>query len=243
MLQLYGLIGFPLTHSFSAGYFTEKFAREGIDAAYRNFPLENIERYSDLLIGHPDLRGLNVTIPYKEKIIPLLNALSPEAATIGAVNCISVKNGITTGYNTDIIGFTQSLEPLLRPHHRQALILGTGGASKAVARALENMGLHFRFVSRQAGTGAVTYQELETYIPDYTVIINTTPAGTFPDVTAHPPIPYFLLTPQHLLYDLVYNPDPTTFLTLGAQQGAATKNGLEMLHLQAEAAWKIWQEQ
>lgn len=231
-----------MSHSFSAGYFSEKFAAEKIDAVYHNFPMEDISIFPSLLTM-PGLKGLNITIPYKQKVIPFLNAISDEASAIGAVNCIHIAEGKTTGYNTDVIGFTDSLTPLLAPHHNRALILGTGGASLAVAYALTQLNIPFLKVSRVPSAGnTVSYEAItDELIATHTLIINTTPLGTFPDVDTFPPIPYHLLTGKHLLYDLVYNPAATRFLTFGKQYGASVKNGLEMLHLQAEAAWHIWQ--
>lgn len=243
MTDVYGLIGYPLTHSFSAGYFSKKFSAESIHAVYQNFPLENIARFPDLLAQQPDLKGLNVTIPHKQAVIPYLDALSDEAGAIGAVNCIAFSEGKLTGYNTDVVGFRESLHPLLQAHHQKALILGTGGASKAVAFTLDQLGIPFLKVSRQASSSAISYGNISPQIvSEHTIIVNTTPLGTYPSVDSFPDFPYHLLGPQHLLYDLVYNPAETAFLTFGKQQGASIKNGLEMLHLQAESAWQIWQQ-
>lgn len=241
MPAAYGLIGFPLTHSFSPGYFKNKFAAEDTDAIYTAYPLSSAALFLPWLKEHPQLLGLNVTIPYKEAIIPFLDEMDMAANTIGAVNCITIRNGKTKGYNTDIIGFEQSLTPLLHPHHNKALILGTGGASKAVAYVLEKLGITYMKVSRTEKQGTLPYDALagET-IEQYKLIINTTPAGMYPDIDACPAIPYEGLTRQHLLYDLIYNPAETKFLFLGKGKGASIKNGLEMLQLQADASWKIW---
>lgn len=237
---LYGLIGFPLEHSFSPGYFNTKFEREKIDAAYRAFPLENISELGTLL-HTPYLKGLNVTIPYKEQVIPLLDELHPDAADVRAVNCIHIKDGRTTGYNTDVIGFEKSLTPLLRAGMIAALVLGTGGAAKAVGFVLDKLGIEYQMVSRSKDDGAISYSEVtEAIIRHHQLIINTTPLGMHPGVEQYPSIPYDAVTPEHLLYDLVYNPPLTKFLELGRQKGAAIKNGHEMLVLQAEASWHIW---
>lgn len=248
-MDTYGLIGFPLKHSFSARFFTEKFEREQIDAEYLNFEIEDIHEIHNLILHHPQLKGLNVTIPYKEKVIPFLHDLSPEAEKIGAVNVIRVdrepddgSDYRLTGYNTDYIGFRDSLTPLLNPAvHRKALVLGTGGASKAVVQVLNDLGIEWRYVSRSPGENKFTYDALSPeIISDHPLIVNTTPVGTFPHTDACPLIPYPYLTPNHLLYDLVYNPEETLFLKKGKAQGAKTKNGREMLKTQANAAWKIW---
>jgi shikimate dehydrogenase len=248
-METYGLIGFPLKHSFSAQFFTEKFEREQIDAEYLNFEIEDIHEISRIVLLHPQLKGLNVTIPYKEKVIPFLHELSPEAEKIGAVNVIRVERKPgdgsdyrLTGYNTDYIGFRDSLTPLLNPAvHRKALVLGTGGASKAVVQVLNDMGIEWRYVSRSPGENKLTYDALSPeIISAYPLIVNATPVGTFPHADACPLIPYPYLTPNHLLYDLVYNPEETLFLKKGKAQGATTKNGREMLEIQAHAAWIIW---
>lgn len=240
-MEQYGLIGYPLGHSFSPEYFRKKFKREGINASYDAFPLERIGDFPALLALHPDLLGLNVTIPHKRSVIPYLGSLHPEAESIGAVNCIALSDGTSIGYNTDWRGFHDSLLPLLRSHHTHALILGTGGASSAVQYALHVLGVETRFVSRISVGSIISYDSL---MPDlvaaHTLIVNTTPLGTHPDVEEVPPLPYDAIGRRHLLYDLVYNPRQTRFLVLGAAQGAATKNGLEMLELQADASWRIW---
>jgi shikimate dehydrogenase len=239
----YGIIGYPLGHSFSRGFFTEKFARESIDAQYLNFEIPDVAMLSDVLRDNPELRGLNVTLPHKQAVIPLLDEMSEEAMEIGAVNVIRVRNGKLKGFNSDIIGFTNSIKPLLQPHHRKALVLGTGGASKAIRVGLNRLGIEWTYVSRSPRDGMVTYEDItaET-LQAYTVIVNCSPVGMFPKVDAAPAIPYELLSPQHLLFDCVYNPEETLFMKKGRKQGATVKNGLEMLHLQAIASWKFWNE-
>ena len=245
-MKTYGLIGYPLEHSFSQKYFTEKFRSEGIEARYLNFPISGIDQFPSLLEQHPYLAGLNVTIPYKQDVMQYLDHIDPVAEAIGAVNVIKIewKNGkpYLIGYNTDIIGFSRSLAPLLQSHHQKALILGTGGASKAVAHGLSQLGLLYRFVSRTPKhSSQVSYESLTPEIlEDYTVIVNTTPAGMSPHTDECPPLPYEGVTPKHIAYDLIYNPDNTLFMQKCAAQGATVKNGLEMLHLQAEAGWEIW---
>lgn len=248
MQQLYGLIGRTLGHSFSRDFFSRKFAAEHIDADYVNFELPDIGDFMELVAEAVDLCGLNVTIPYKELIIPYLNSVADAAKEIGAVNTIRVdydsRGGITlTGHNTDCIGFAESIRPLLRPDMKQALVLGTGGASKAVMYALRSLGIEPVQVSRTAADGRLTYADLTPEVmASHTVIVNTTPLGMWPDVDSCPDIPYDLLTPAHLCYDVVYNPETTEFMKRAAARGAIVKNGLEMLRLQAEAAWQIWQQ-
>ena len=244
-MTTYGLIGYPLVHSFSRKYFTEKFAAEGLDAEYLNFEIPSIGQLPSILQAPPDLRGLNVTIPYKEQVISYLDALDEGARAIGAVNVIRISHSdgrtVLKGYNADVIGFIDSLHPLLRPHHRQALVLGTGGASKAITYGLRQLGITPTLVSRTPRKGMLAYSDLdEEVMRKYLVIVNCTPVGTYPKVDACPDIPYWLLTPDHLLYDLVYNPEKTLFLQRGEAQGAQIKNGLEMLHRQAEASWDFW---
>lgn len=248
-MDTYGLIGFPLKHSFSAKFFAEKFYKEKINAEYLNFEIEDIQQIRHTIIFNQRLKGLNVTIPYKEQVMPFLDEISSEAQKIGAVNVIKVERkpddmyySRLIGYNTDYIGFKQSLVPLtFQSTHKKALILGTGGASKAVAQALCDLQIDFLYVSRTAGNHRVTYNDLSPAIlAEYTLIINASPVGTFPNIDNCPDIPYSLLTPDHLLYDLIYNPEETLFLKKGREMGATTKNGREMLELQALAAWEIW---
>lgn len=237
------MIGYPLSHSFSKKYFGDKFRREHItDCAYELYPLSSLEDFRELLSGVPGMEGLNVTIPYKQKIIALIDELDHAARAIGAVNTLLFREGRITGYNTDVVGFERSLVPLLKSHHTAALVLGTGGASKAVAFALRRLGIPFHFVSRQKrDPGHFTYQDLdESIVKSTSLIINTTPVGTSPNVDQAPSIPYEFIGPGHLLYDLVYNPAETLFLKRGEARGAATKNGYEMLELQADASWEIW---
>jgi Shikimate 5-dehydrogenase len=247
-MEKYGLIGYPLRHSFSIGYFNEKFKSEGIDAEYINFELPTLDYFAEVIAENPTLRGLNVTIPYKEKIISHLDELDPDTKAIGAVNVIKLirkKNNKVklVGYNSDVIGFTQSIEPMLQPYHKKALILGTGGAAKAVYHGLKNLGIESVYVSRTERKDMFTYENLTPEIMrEYTIIVNCTPLGMFPDVDACPNIPYDQISPDHLLYDLLYNPNVTLFMKKGMLQGATTKNGLEMLLLQAFAAWEIWNE-
>lgn len=244
-MKRYGIIGYPLGHSFSPGYFNEKFKNEGIDARYDKYEIPVITDLQAILDYTPDLCGLNVTIPYKEKAMTYMDYVSPEARAIGAVNLINItRDGgklRCEGYNTDVVGFMRSIKPLLAPHHRRALVLGTGGASKAVKYALHQLGLDTMLVSRRVLEGTLQYAQLTPDIMEqYTVVVNCTPAGMAPNFDQCPDLPYQLLTPRHLLYDLIYNPDETLFLKKGRAQGATTKNGLEMLLLQAEANWEIW---
>ena len=235
----YGLIGYPLSHSFSPRYFAQKFLRERIDARYEAFPLESIDRLEALLTVHPGLHGLSVTTPYKVAVMTMLDALSEDARAIGAVNCIAINSGKLHGYNTDWTGFRDSILPLLRPHHRAALILGSGGAALAVRYALQALAIPFHTIARDAGKGDFVYAQVPPQIiARHPLIINTTTLGT--EGEGLPSIPYDALTPRHLLYDLVYNPPTTPFLQAGSERGAAIKNGLEMLELQAEASWAIW---
>ena len=247
-MKKYGLIGYPLGHSFSKNFFNEKFHSENIDAEYVNFEIPSIDELPKVIAENPNLEGLNVTIPYKEKVISYLDRLDDTAAAIGAVNVIKIdrtKGKVKlAGYNSDIIGVTRSIEPLLEPYHKGALILGTGGSSKAIRQGLEQLGLKTLFVSRSKHNGnTVTYEEITPQImSDYKVIVNCTPVGMYPQADKCPQIPYTLLTPQHLLYDLLYNPDTTLFMKKGSDQGAIVKNGLEMLLLQASTSWDIWDE-
>ena len=245
-MNQYGFIGYPLGHSFSKNYFNEKFHSEGIDAEYVNFEIPSIEDFPKIVTSHPQLAGLNVTIPYKEKVISYLDEVDKDAASIGAVNVIKfIRNKgklKLKGYNSDVLGFTQSIEPLLERHHQKALILGTGGASKAVNYGLHQLGLETRFVSRsRQNDSTITYADLTPQLmEEYKVIVNCTPVGMYPLADICPDIPYECLTPQHLLYDLLYNPNTTLFMKKGSEQGATVKNGLEMLLLQAFGSWDIW---
>jgi len=243
-MQQYGLIGYPLGHSFSKRFFTEKFENEQINAFYESYPIDNIQKLTKL-IASVELSGLNVTIPYKEQVIPFLDELDKDAAEIGAVNVIKFirsNNTLTLkGFNTDAIGFENSIRPLLKPHHSKALILGTGGASKAIKFVLQKLGLETVYVSRTPTIGQLTYGELnEMILSDFTVVVNASPVGTFPNVDNCPAIPYQFLTDKHLLYDVVYNPAETLFLKKGREQGAVGLNGEQMLVEQALAAWEIW---
>lgn len=240
---MYGIIGYPLLQTFSPGYFNKKFEDQGIQDTYEKFPLNKIDDLKQVLKRHPDLKGMNVTIPYKQAVIALLDELDDTAQQIGAVNTISIKNGKLKGYNTDTIGFTNSLKPLLKPQHNKALILGTGGASKAVAYALQQLSIGYHFVSRRKAEDQLSYTDLnKTIIEDHKLIINTTPLGMVPHENAYPDIPYAFLSAEHLLYDLIYHPEETLFLQKGKEYGASIKNGYEMLIGQAEAAWEIWQQ-
>lgn len=246
-MDKYGLIGYPLGHSFSKNFFNEKFANEGIDAEYLNFEIPSIEALKEVLADNPELKGLNVTRPYKEQVIPYLTSISDEAKAIGAVNVIKVtrkgKNVELRGYNSDVVGFTKSIEPFLEKHHKKALILGTGGASKAVDFSLRKLGLETKFVSRTQKDGQLTYGMITPEVlEEYNVIVNCTPLGMYPNVEKCPILPYAAMNSKNLLYDLIYNPDETLFLAKGREFGAITKNGLEMLLLQAYASWEFWQE-
>jgi shikimate dehydrogenase len=241
MRPLYGLIGITLTHSFSPAYFRKKFAREHINAFYEAFPIPYIRELPDLLERNPDMAGLNVTIPYKEAVIPYLDEIDPVASQIGAVNCIVIKDGKKTGYNTDAAAFEQSLNPLLKPQHTHALILGGGGSSKAVIYALTQLGIRFQKVSRTKRADTLTYEEISPeIIARHKLIVNTTPLGMYPNMETYPPIPYEAIGEHHLLFDLIYNPEETRFLALGKQNGATVKNGFEMLQAQAELSWQLW---
>ncbi|MEZ5026789.1 MAG: shikimate dehydrogenase [Chitinophagales bacterium] len=242
-IKQFGLIGFPLSHSFSKGYFAEKFKKEKIqNCDYDIFPLEKIADFEILCQQQTNLVGLNVTIPYKEQVIPFLDELNEDAKAIGAVNTIKFFQGKKIGYNTDCYGFEMSLKPLLKSHHQSALILGTGGASKAVEYVLKKLGITYQYVSRNKQAHTITYDELskDFDLLQTQIIINTTPLGMYPNIDAAPPLPYSKINEHFILYDLVYNPEKTLFLKYGKTQGAQTKNGLEMLYLQAEKSWEIW---
>ncbi|GAC1537683.1 MAG: shikimate dehydrogenase [Sediminibacterium sp.] len=243
-MRRYGLIGYPLSHSFSRQYFTGKFEREKIaDAVYENFSLKGIGELPDVLEKHPDLCGLNVTIPYKKEVLSFLTGASDAVQQMGACNCIKISKGTRYGYNTDTVGFEKSLLPFLKPYHQQALILGTGGASAAVEFVLRKLRIPHLFVSRTANAAAMGYDALdEAILSSHQLIINTTPLGMYPHVAESPDIPYQHLTSQHHLYDLIYNPAETKFLEKGRLQGASVQNGEEMLVLQAEESWRIWND-
>lgn len=247
-MKTFGLIGYPLKHSFSYRFFGEKFTKERIDAQYLNFEIADIDRLPDIIKEYTKLAGLNVTIPYKEQVIPFLDELDPTAKAIGAINVIKIDrrgdNIHLKGFNSDYIGFRDSISPLINPEvHHKALILGTGGASKAVEYGLKDLNIETQYVSRSKKEGVITYADLsEEVMSEYTVIINASPIGTFPNIDECPDIPYNYIGKKHLLYDLVYNPAVTKFLDLGKKQGAKNKNGEEMLELQAIAAWHIWNE-
>ncbi len=246
-MDKYGIIGHPLGHSFSPGFFNEKFRNENIDAVYEMFDLPQIEAVIEVLASNPELRGLNVTIPYKQKIMHYLDELSDEARAIGAVNVVRISHDNGTvhmkGYNSDVIGFTRSIEPLLEKYHKKALILGTGGASKAVEYGLGKLGLETVKVSRYERPDTIQYEKVTAdIVREYNVIVNCTPVGMYPDTEECPQLPYEAMDSHTLLYDLIYNPDETLFMKKGRQNGAVTKNGLEMLLLQAYASWEFWNE-
>ena len=242
-MKVFGLLGKNIDYSFSKKHFTERFANtNATDCIYENFDLSSIDDFRAILENNPDFTGLNVTIPYKESVIPYLHLLSKKAIAIGAVNVIRfMKNGKLKGYNSDYYGFKKALKPLLKPHHKKALILGTGGSSKAVAFALDELGITSDFVSRDEEKSSLTYEQLNsTTFENFQIVVNCTPLGTSPNVAEFPPIPYQFFTEKHLAFDLIYNPEETQFLKRAQQHGAITKNGKDMLVFQAEKAWKIW---
>jgi len=247
-MKQYGLIGYPLAHSFSEKYFKDKFRREKInDCVYNLFPLRHINQLPEFIDKNPSLCGLNVTVPYKESVINYLDELDEQAKTIGAVNCIQIikqhhRNKLV-GFNTDIIGFEESLKPNLKSWHQHAIILGTGGGAKAVAYVLKKLGITFKYVSRNPGSGdAIGYPDLtKPLIQDHLLIINASPLGMYPETQSWPQIPYKYLGKRQLLFDLIYNPEQTLFLQKGELQGATILNGLEMLYIQAEKSWEIWE--
>ena len=244
-MKKYGLIGYPLGQSFSQKHFTEKFKNEDINAEYLNFEIDSIGEFPEIIEDNEDIVGLNVTIPYKEKVMSFVDELDEEAEKVGAINTIRIntKHGKTclTGYNTDVYGFEISLKPFLETHHTKALILGTGGASKAVKFVLKKLGIEFKMVSRNPKTGSFTYNDItEDIMSEYKLIINSTPLGMFPNIENCPKLPYNAVTPQHLFYDLIYNPAETKFLEKAKANGATIVNGQEMLIKQAEKAWEIW---
>lgn len=247
-MDKYGLIGYPLGHSFSISYFNQRFKDEGIDAVYENYEIPDIDALAEVLDSNPELKGLNVTIPYKEKVMPFLDSISPEARAIGAVNVIRVTHRGSKielkGFNSDVIGFTKSIEPMLdKKWHQKALILGTGGASKAIDYGLKSLGLETVFVSRYERPNAIQYKNITPeVVKEYNVIVNCTPVGMYPKTEECPDLPYEAMDSHTILYDLIYNPDETLFMKRGAQYGADVKNGLEMLLLQAFASWEFWHE-
>lgn len=245
MQELYGLIGKKLSHSFSKKFFSEKFEKEGLShCRYELFELQEINELPALISANPSLKGLNVTIPYKEAVQPFLYEIDETALKIGAINVIKVKGEKLYGYNSDFYGFKNSLVNWLKSWNQlQALVLGTGGASRAVAATLETLEIPYKFASRQPASDVLVYKEITPEVlSSYRLIINTTPLGMYPDILTMPDLPYEAITPQHYLYDLVYNPLETTFLLKGKECGAKVKNGLEMLHLQAEESWRLWHQ-
>ena len=243
-MKLYGLIGYPLGHSFSKKYFTEKFEKEGLtNCSFEAFPIPSIDEFPELLKKNPSLKGLSVTIPYKEQVLKFITELSDEVKYIGAANSIKISGNKLIAYNTDIIGFKESFIKQLKPTHKKALILGTGGASKAVQYVLQQLNIEFLIATRseELKNGFINYKMIdEKIMNDHTVIINCSPVGTFPNDNVAPDIPYHLLTSNHYLFDLVYNPLKTLFLKKGEEKKASTQNGYDMLAIQAEASWKIW---
>lgn len=241
-MRRFGLIGYPLSHSFSRKYFTEKFKKEGLeDHVYDLFPIASIDELPRVIADNKDLVGLNVTIPYKQQVLKYLNASNiPEG--VQACNCIKIENGKLTGNNTDILGFEKSFSAPLQPHHKRALVLGNGGATAAVVFVLKKLNIPYEIVSRKKhGDSTLTYNDItEEVIKAHTIIINSTPLGTFPAVDEAAPIPYHAVTSKHYLFDLIYNPDKTLFLKKGEEQGALIKNGYDMLVIQAEESWNIW---
>jgi shikimate dehydrogenase len=241
-MKRYGLIGYPLTHSLSQQYFTQKFIEEGIeDCIYERFSIPSITDLHDILQTHPDLCGFNITIPYKKEVLAFLTERSKAVEEVGACNCVKIEAGKLIGYNTDVIGFENSLIPFLKPTHNKALVLGTGGAALAIVYVLQKLGITFNYVSRTAMNGHFTYNDLDASVmASHTLIINTTPLGMFPNIEDCPDIPYNLLTPAHHLFDLTYNPAVSSFLTKGMQMGATIQNGQQMFVEQAEQSWRIW---
>jgi shikimate dehydrogenase len=241
-MRLFGLIGYPLSHSFSQKYFTEKFEKEDIiDCQYLNFPISSMDQFESILYQNPRLEGLNVTIPYKEKVISYLHEMSAVVKSIGACNCIKIENGKLTGHSTDVIGFERSFVRNLKSWHKRALVLGTGGSSKAVQYVLSKLNMPFQVVSRAPAGNQISYAAIDkNCIDQYKVIINTTPLGMQPHTSAYPSLPYASLSKEHYLFDLIYNPAKTVFLELGEQSGATIQNGHDMLIFQAEESWEIW---
>lgn len=244
-MRLFGLIGYPLSHSFSKQYFTDKFAREGLtDCRFENFSIATIDELPQLINHHPDLEGIAVTIPYKKAVLKFVDDSTAIPEEIKACNCIKFKDRKLLGFNTDYLGLEKSILPFLKPHHQKALVLGNGGAKTAVEFVLNKLAIQHATVSRQIHDNATyTYEDVtEEIITEHTLIINTTPLGMFPHINTYPDIPYQFINGQHLLFDLVYNPAKTLFLQKGAEHGATIKNGMEMLEIQAEENWRIWNE-
>ncbi len=242
-MNMYGLIGFPLTHSFSEKYFMDFFKQENIPAVFKNFPLESVDRFPELILTNSSLKGLAVTIPYKKSIIPFLEKISPGVQATGACNCIQIRNGKCSGFNTDIVGFEKSFMPAILPTDRYSLILGNGGAAAAAAYVCKKNKIDYQFVSRKKTNERTTinYEELdENTMQQFSIIINATPVGQFPEINAAPNIPYKFLTQKHYLFDMIYNPAQTQFLRNGLSYGTRIKNGLQMLEIQAKENWKIW---
>ena len=245
--SLYGLIGYPLIHSFSQDYYNRKFESEGINAMYLNFEIEDIGQFMEIVAQYPNLKGLNVTAPYKEQVIPYLNELDEDAQVIGAVNVLKVLKDLKNndvrlkGYNSDVVGFSKSIEPFLDENHNKAMVLGTGGAAKAVSHALQKLGVEVMHISRNKTQATVTYEEItKAMVHDHKIIVNATPLGTYPHVESCPDFPYRFLTQDHIAYDLVYNPEETLFMKKSKEFGATVKNGLEMWLLQGFASYEIW---
>lgn len=243
-MRLFGLIGYPLTHSFSKKYFSEKFEKENLhDCRYENFEIETIDLLPQITLYKEDLVGLNITIPYKERVIKFLDESSELVQQMGACNCISIENGKMIGYNTDVIAFERSILQKLQPHHKTALILGTGGAAKAVEFVLKKLGISYEFVSRNPSADQLSYNQVDhSVIQAHYLIVNTTPVGLYPNISDAPPLPYDALSSNHFLFDLIYNPEKTLFLQIGEEKGAIIQNGYDMLVYQAEESWKIWNQ-
>lgn len=247
-MDKYGLIGLTLGHSFSQSYFNEKFENEDINAVYINFEIPSIKVLPEVIAQNPELKGFNVTIPYKQQVMNFLDSITPEAKAIGAVNVVKIshkgKKTVMKGYNSDVVGFTRSIEPLLEPCHKKALILGTGGAAKAINYGLKSLGLETQFVSRRKAEGVICYDDIDSNtMKEYKVIVNCTPCGMYPKAEECPKLPYEAMDSHTLLYDLIYNPDETMFMKQGAKYGATVKNGLEMLLLQAFVSWDFWHDE
>ena len=245
-MKLYGLIGYPLGHSFSKKYFTEKFQRESLaDVAYELFPIPSIKDFPSIIHSNPALKGLNVTIPYKQQVLEYVTGSTPDVKKIGAANTIKIEENKLTAYNTDVIGFERSFTKKLKPFHKRALVLGSGGSSKAIQFVLEKLNIDFLVVTRNENlqNGVINYPMIdEAIIDDYTIIINSTPVGLFPNINECPQIPYQHISEKHYLFDLIYKPEKTLFLQKGEERGAVIQNGYDMLIIQAEESWKIWNE-